>query len=118
MDLMRAIRQELDQAAGYYQQYPYNGMGWTSVTHERIGNLAAQFANATGIGCGMPTGVSAGGKRIVVCIAGNVPPSIEGQFLFDQCWLTYIDDSNSSYNGCCVGCELAVENRMEYEQRQ
>jgi hypothetical protein len=109
MDLVQAIRGELDQAASHYQNDPYNGTGWTSVTHERIGRLAAQFANANGIACGMPTGASTGGKRIVVCIAGNLPPSIERQFLFDQCWLTYCDDNNSPDNGYCVGCDLALE---------
>jgi hypothetical protein len=112
MDLVQAIRRELDQAAGYYQQDPYNGTGWTSVTHEKIGNLAQQFAAANGIGCGTPSGPSIGGRRIEVSIVGGRSPAIRGGFLFDQSWLTWCDDPNSKDHGYCVGCDLAVETEF------
>jgi hypothetical protein len=110
MDLVQAIREELAQASFYYQQYPNDSVGWTRVTHEKIGNLASPFAAANGINCGMPTGKAAGGKRIEVSITGSPrPASIPGQFLFDQCWLTYYDIDDSPDNGFCTGGDLAVE---------
>jgi hypothetical protein len=96
MDLVEAIRKELDQAAVEYQESPYDSTIWTRVTHERIGNLAPGFAAANGIGCGMPVGQSIGGKRIEVSIVGGRSPAIRGGFLFDQTWLTWCDDSGSN----------------------
>lgn len=110
MDLVKEICGALDAAANYFRANPYDGTGWTAEAHGRIGDLATRFATSQGIACGMPTGSSVGGKRLMVHIAGRTRPAIDGQFLFDQCWLTAYDNKDApATDGYTTRCNLAME---------
>jgi hypothetical protein len=110
MDLVGEIRKALDTAADYFTTNPYNSTGWTAQVHGRVGDLASAYAASFGMGCGAETGSSIRGKRLVVHIAGQTPPAVAGQFLFDQCWLMCCDNTaDLATHGYTTRCVLAME---------
>ena len=122
MDLVKAIRDALDACVDHFKDEPYSSTGWTDEIHRRIGNLAPDYARGQGIHCGLPTGIAPGGKRLMVHTAGrNRParPAIDGQFLFDQCWLVGYDNSaDPDIDGYTSRCILAMESEWSLDPEE
>jgi hypothetical protein len=90
IDLVKEICLALDTAGNYFKKNPDAGYAlWITWVHREVVKVAENFARSLGIAFGTPTDASFGAKRLVVCTTdGHLFSAAEGQFIFDQSWLT------------------------------
>lgn len=91
---------------------------WTAELNQQMQACCKRCAALNGMGFSYGTGNALAGKSLCVFEQGNRIPGMDRGWLFDHCWVLYIDNESHKEHGYATRCVLAMESEWSEDDEE